>query len=119
MKNHEDRLKDYEFLYEALADKRGLEILALDLEDSSAVSDIFVLVTANSDIHMDTLSDAALETLHQHGYDTKTEGNNSTRWRLIDAGELAVHVFSKNGREFYNLEKIWRDARSYFYSYQD
>jgi len=47
------------------------------------------------------------------------EGNESSRWRLIDADELAVHVFSKSGREFYNLEKIWRDARAYRHTYED
>ena len=119
MKKQGDRLKDYEFLYQALADKRGLDIVALDLEGSSAISDIFVLVTANSDVHMDTLRDAALEALHVQGIRTTVEGNDSMRWRLIDAGELTVHVFSKGGRDHYNLEKMWRDARSYHYTYHD
>ncbi|MDI9389343.1 MAG: ribosome silencing factor [Synergistota bacterium] len=119
MDNHEDRLAGLDFLYKALADKRGLDIVALDLEGSSAVSDVFVMVTANSDVHMDTLRDTALETLHKHGFRTTVEGNESSRWRLIDADELAVHVFSKSGREFYNLEKIWRDARAYRHTYED
>ena len=108
MKKQDDRLKEYEFLYEALADKRGLDIVALDLEGSSAISDVFILVTANSDVHMDTLRDAALEALHVQGIKTTVEGNDSMRWRLIDAG-----------RDHYNLEKMWRDARSYHYAYHD
>ncbi len=119
MKKQGDRLKDFEFLYQALADKRGLDIVALDLEGFSAISEIFVLVTANSDVHMDTLRDAALEALHVQGIRTTVEGNDSMRWRLIDAGDLSVHVFSKGGRDHYNLEKMWRDARSYHYSYHD
>ncbi|MDI9371083.1 MAG: ribosome silencing factor [Synergistaceae bacterium] len=119
MNNQETGLKKFEFLYEALADKRGFDIVALDLGNTSAVSDIFVLVTANSDLHMDTLRDTALETLRLHGYSTKTEGNDSARWRLIDADELAVHIFNKSGRSFYNLEKIWGDADTYRYEYQD
>lgn len=120
MKQQDDRLKEYEFLYEALADKRGLDIVALDLEGTAAISDVFILVTANSDVHMDTLRDAALEALHLQGIETTVEGNDSMRWRLIDAGGLTVHIFSKAGRDHYNLEKMWRDARSsYHYTYSD
>jgi ribosome-associated protein len=119
LKRQENRLKQYEFLYRALAEKRGLDIVALDLEGSSTISDVFVLVTANSDIHMGTLRDAALEALHAQGIRTNIEGNDSSRWRLIDAGELTVHVFSKSGRDHYNLEKMWGDAFTYHYSYHD
>jgi len=115
----ENRLKNFEFLYEALAAKRGLDILAMDLEGSVSISDTFILVTGNSDIHMGTLRDAAVEALHNRGLEARVEGNDSSQWRLIDAGEIIIHIFSKAGRDHYKLEKIWGDAPTYHYEYHD
>ena len=115
----ENRLRDFEYLYNALADKRGLDIVAMDMEGSAAISDTFVLVTANSEIHMSTLRDAALEALNSQGLQTTVEGYDSSQWRLIDAGEVVVHVFSRAGRDHYKLEKLWGDAPTFHFTYED
>ena len=115
----ENRLRDFEYLFNALADKRGLDIVAMDLEGSSTITDTFVLVTANSDVHMSTLRDAALEALHIKGLQPSVEGYDSSQWRLIDAGEVVVHVFSKSGRDHYKLEKLWGDAPTFHFTYED
>ncbi len=119
MKKQGNPLKEYEFLYEALSDKRGLDITALHLEELSSVADVFVLVTANSDVHMATLRDAAIEALRSRGMQTAVEGYDSVQWCLVDAGDLLVHILSKSGREHYKLEKIWGDAPVYHYTYKD
>ena len=119
MNKQENPLKEYEFLYEALAGKRGLDITALYLNELSSVADTYVLVTANSDVHMGTLRDAALEALKNRGIQTAVEGYDSLQWCLIDAGDLLVHIFSKAGRDHYKLEKIWGDALIYHFTYQD
>ena len=115
----ENRLREFEYLYNALADKRGLDIVAMDMEGSAAISDTFVLVTANSEIHMGTLRDAALEAFHTQGMQTTVEGYDSSQWRLIDAGEVVVHVFSRAGRDHYKLEKLWGDAPTFNFTYED
>ena len=119
MKKQENPLKEYEFLYEALSDKRGLDITALYLGELSSVADTFVIATANSDVHMGTLRDAALNTLKNRGMQPSVEGYDSVQWCLIDAGDLLVHIFSKAGRDHYKLEKIWGDALIYHFTYQD
>lgn len=107
-----DFAKEYEFLLSALAEKSGEDIVLMKLNDG-ALADVFVLVTGNSDVHLRTLTDAAEESLERHGIPCRAEGESSSNWRLIDAGELAVHIFSRKGRDFYKLEKLWSDAEIY------
>ena len=91
----------------ALDAKNGENILTLDLKDKGGLADAFILVTGNSETHMKTLTDAAEEALDREGRKCKIEGEHSLNWRLIDAGDIVVHVFSHKGREFYRLEKLW------------
>ena len=91
----------------ALEAKNGENIISLDLKNKGGLADAFILVTGNSDTHMRTLSDAAEEALEREGRKCRTEGEQSLNWRLIDAGDVVVHVFSHKGREFYRLERLW------------
>lgn len=106
-------------ILEALADKRGLDILLMDLSATSSIAEGFILVTSNSDIHMKTLRDIARESLDKMGIASTVEGENSNQWSLIDGGYIVIHIFSRQGREFYQLEKTWGDAPSTTYEYQD
>ena len=58
---------------------------------------------------MKTLTDAAEEVLLREGRKCKVEGVESSNWRLLDAGDVVVHVFSHKGREFYRLERLWEE----------
>ena len=91
----------------ALEAKNGENIISLDLKNKGGLADAFILVTGNSDTHMRTLSDAAEEALEREGRKCRIEGEKSLNWRLIDAGDVVVHVFSHKGREFYRLERLW------------
>lgn len=110
---------EFEPVLEALANKRGLDILLMDLRETSSIAEGFILVTSNSDIHMKTLRDVAREALDKMSIPSIIEGQNSTQWCLIDGGHLVVHIFSRQGREFYQLEKTWGDAPSYPFEYED
>lgn len=112
-------LADYDYVCDALAGKKGQEIVGLGLGEAGTLADVFVLVTGNSEVHMKTLAEAAQEALERHGRATRFEGENSSNWRLIDAGDLIVHVFSRKGREFYKIEKLWGDAEVLSYEYQE
>ena len=112
-------LAEYGYICDALADKKGQDIVGLDLGEMGTLSDVFILVTGNSEIHMKTLVEVVRETLEQHGHTTRIEGENSSNWRLIDAGDVIVHVFSKKGREFYKIEKLWGDAEILCYEYKE
>ena len=111
--------KEYAPILEALADKRGLDITIMDLSETSSIAEVFILVTSNSNIHIRTLRDAARESLDKMGIPSVVEGDNSTQWCLIDGGYIVIHIFSRQGRDFYRLEKTWGDAPSISYEYQD
>ena len=110
---------EYGYVYEALADKKGADIVGLELGDSSAIADVFILVTGNSEVHMKTLMEAAEEALEKNGRTVRTEGESSSNWRLLDGGDVAVHIFSHKGREFYKIEKLWADAELLRYEYKE
>jgi len=110
---------EFKPVLEALADKRGQDILIMDLSETSSIAESFVMVTSNSDIHMKTLRDAAQECLDKMGIQSVMEGQDSNQWCLIDGGYVVVHIFSRQGREFYHLEKTWADAPSKRYEYHD
>ncbi|MDR1730618.1 MAG: ribosome silencing factor [Synergistaceae bacterium] len=112
-------LAEYGYVCEALADKKGLDIVGLDLGELESLTDVFILVTGNSEVHMKTLLETAQEVLERQGHTVRVEGENSSNWRLLDAGDLAVHVFSRKGRDFYKLEKLWSDAEILTYEYQE
>ncbi|MBQ9595279.1 MAG: ribosome silencing factor [Synergistaceae bacterium] len=101
--------KILEDLAAALEAKNGENIITLDLRNKGSLSDAFVLVTGNSEVHMKTLIETAEETLDKSGRKCKVEGAESSNWRLLDAGDVVVHVFSHKGREFYRLERLWEE----------
>ena len=98
----------------ALSDKKGREIQVLEIADLTTLADYFVLATGSSNTQINALVDsvekalaeqAGEEPLHREGYRGGT-------WVLLDYGCLAVHVLNGEAREFYGLERLWRDGKS-------
>ncbi len=98
-----------EAIADAIASKRGQDVVLVDVQAASAIASEFVVATANSDVHMGTLCNEAEDTLDKMGVKYSREGQNSSMWRLIDAGDILIHIFSSRGREYYNLDRIWGD----------
>jgi ribosome-associated protein len=97
---------------EALKSRKGEEILVMDLRELTDVVDYFVLCTGNSDPHVRALADAVTDTLEER--DVKpwgVEGYEGRKWVLVDAVDVVIHIFQKEAREFYRLERLWGDAR--------
>lgn len=113
------KLAEYGYVCDALADKKGLEIVGLELGESGTLSDVFILVTGNSEIHMKALLETAQEAMEQRGHKVRVEGEGSSNWRLLDAGDVIVHVFSRKGRDFYRIEKLWVDVEVISYEYKE
>lgn len=101
---------EYRPIIEALRAKHAEDLDLIDLSGISGFADAFIIVTARSEINARTLREAAEEALDSMGLAYKVEGESSSRWCLIDAGHVVVHIFSRQGREFYNLERLWGDA---------
>ncbi|NLH95589.1 MAG: ribosome silencing factor [Synergistaceae bacterium] len=104
--------KEVQTIVKSLSDKHAEKITVMNLGESTTLADTFILATANSDVHMNTLMETTLDTLEELGLPSRLEGASSPRWRLIDAGNLVIHIFSRQGRDFYGIERIWGDAET-------
>lgn len=98
-------------IYNALDDKKGIDIKILDISKVSTIADYFVIASGSNSSQVQALSDNVTEEMSKAGYDYKQiEGYNSSNWILIDYSDVIVHVFDADSRMFYDLERIWRDA---------
>ena len=96
----------------ALRDKQGTDITLLRTENLTVLADYFIIVTANSAPHVRTLYDEVDRKLSQAGMPPmRREGYRNSNWLLLDFGSLIVHIFQKETRAFYNLERLWSDAQ--------
>ncbi len=93
--------------------KKADEILILDLRTvSNRVSDFFIICTGVSDLHIKAVSDGIIEGLKEEGEKPwHVEGLEKLNWVLIDYVDVVTHVLSEESRAFYNLEKLWGDAK--------
>ena len=95
----------------AADDKRAEDIVALDVAQVSLMADYFLIVSADSRRQVQAIADSVVEFIRKAGSDVKSvEGRTAGEWVLIDCGDVIVHVFQKDARQHYNLEKLWSDA---------
>lgn len=100
-----------EVAYKAADDKRAEDIIVLNMKGVSYLADYFLICHANSDRQVQAIAKEMAEQAGKSGYDVKRlEGFDSARWVLVDMGDVVAHVFHKDERAFYNLERLWGDA---------
>lgn len=93
------------------AEKKGENIVLMDMRDISAMCDWFVLVSASSSRRINTISNAIQEKLSKERvYPLSVEGKRNPYWILLDYEDVVVHVFYREIRDFYGLERLWSDA---------
>ena len=97
----------------ALADKKAKEIQALEISDLTTLADYFVIATGSSNTQINALVDNVEKVLHEEAGEEALhrEGYRGGTWVLLDYGCIAIHVFSSEAREFYGLERLWRDGK--------
>lgn len=89
-----------------IEEKKGGDVLVFDLRGLSPIADFFVIATALSDVHVKTIANHISERESpQH-----IEGLTAATWVLLDFIDVVVHIFSRDAREFYGLERLWGDA---------
>ena len=95
----------------ALSGKKGEDIRIKDITGIADFADFFVISTGNNPNQIDAMKDAVEEALHKAGAALKSiEGNKDSSWILMDYGDLIIHIFDKESRSFYDLDRIWKDA---------
>ena len=97
----------------ALADKKAKEIQALEIGDLTTLAEYFVIATGSSNTQINALVDNVEKVLHEEAGEEALhrEGYRGGTWVLLDYGCIAIHVFSAEAREFYGLERLWRDGK--------
>jgi ribosome-associated protein len=94
-----------------LDDMKAEDTLTINLKDKSSVGDYMVVSSGRSHRHVGSVADRVVEDLHKVGVRARVEGMPHCDWVLIDAGDVIVHVFRPEVRDFYNLEKMWMAGR--------
>ena len=98
--------------YHALSDKKGEDIKVIDIAEISVLADYFIIANGSNANQVNAMVDSVEEELSKAGYDVKQrEGYGLGNWVLLDFGDIIVHVFDKENRLFYDLERIWRDGK--------
>ena len=96
---------------ELIFNKKGYDVRILNLKEVASFADYFVICSADSDTQVKAIADEIDKTLKDGGLKSwHKEGYRALNWVLLDYIDVVVHVFKKEMREFYNLEKLWGDA---------
>lgn len=99
--------------YHALDEKKGEDIRIIDIAGISVLADYFIIANGSSESQVQAMVGNVEEEMHKAGYSLKQrEGYGSGNWVLLDFGDVIVHVFDKENRLFYDLERIWRDGKN-------
>lgn len=97
--------------YEAISDKKGENTRIIDISKVSVIADYFIVTNGSNVNQVQAIADSVEEKLLEASVKLKqVEGNNNSGWILMDFGDVIVHVFSKEERFFYDLERIWSDG---------
>lgn len=96
---------------EAIKDKKGEDVRIIDISKVSVIADYFIIANGSNVNQVQAIVDNVQEELHKNGYiNPRVEGYSTASWILLDYNDVIIHVFSKEDRLFYDLERIWRDG---------
>lgn len=108
----EDALNIAKEIVKALDEKKAEDIKTLDISNVSVMADYFIIASGNNRNQLQAICDNVIEKLHKTGHDLKqVEGYDTANWILMDYGDVIVHIFDKENRLFYDLERIWSDGK--------
>ena len=99
-------------IVETLKEKKGIDIVTLNLQEVSLLADYFVICHGNSTTQVQSLASEVMEKVEKLGLTIRRmEGFDAARWVLIDVADVIVHIFHREERQYYNLERLWSDAK--------
>jgi ribosome-associated protein len=87
------------------------DVVVLDVRNAVALADYFVICTGDTKRHIRAIASRIEETSREHGFAVHhTEGESAAKWVLLDLNNVVVHIFDRDAREYYELERLWGDA---------
>lgn len=96
----------------AAGEKKALDPVVLDLREIASFTDYFVIVSGANERQVQAISDEVYESLKKAGHAAaRVEGFKAAEWILLDYGDFVVHVFEQKARQFYDLERLWRESK--------
>ncbi|MBE0672833.1 MAG: ribosome silencing factor [Anaerolineales bacterium] len=96
----------------SLEDKKGEDIVLIDLKDIVSFTDYFVICTGTSDRMIDALAKSVIEDIRsKYKKKGKQQGFSRDGWVIVDFGDIILHLFSPDQRDFYQLEELWEDGK--------
>ena len=97
-----------ELVLASLEDSKAEDIVTIDIAGKSALGDYMIVVSGRSNRHVSAIADHVISDIKDEGLGTpRVEGLETGDWVLIDTGDIIIHVFRPEVREFYNIEKMW------------
>lgn len=106
-----ESLQTAKLIANALENKKGIEIKIIEITKISELSDYMVIATGTSSTHVKALADEVEYQLNEAGISVShIEGYRSNSWILLDYVDVIVHIFSEDAREYYDLERLWKDG---------
>jgi ribosome-associated protein len=91
--------------------KKAIDVVVLDISNLTTIADYFVICSGSSDIHVQAIAETIEEFFAKENIPFHREGEyKSSKWILIDGGDIVVHIFHEDMREFYDIENLWGDA---------
>lgn len=110
MKNENRNLR---LIIDSLEDSKAKNIKAIDIRNLTTIAYYFVIASGTSVTHIKALNDNLVKKLSENGLEPlRIEGYNHARWILLDYGDIIVHIFHEEDREYYGLERLWQDGKS-------
>ncbi|MCI5624238.1 MULTISPECIES: ribosome silencing factor [Anaerostipes] len=107
----EQALNMVKIAYQALDDKLGEDIKVIDIRGISTIADYFIIADGSNKNQVQAMVDNVQEELEKAGYSMKQmEGYRDGSWVLLDFHDIIIHVFDRENRLFYDLERIWKDG---------
>lgn len=98
--------------FHALTEKKGEDVRVIEITEIASFADYFIIADGTNPNQVSALVDNVEENMEEAGYTPKRiEGIKNSNWVLMDYGDIIVHVFSKEDRLFYDLERIWKDGK--------
>lgn len=95
-------------IVEVLEDKQACDICVMDVHEKTSLADYFVVCHATSTTHCSTLLSALVKASKEDGSLLRSDRSSSNEWKVLDYGDIIVHIFLEESRSFYDLEQIWK-----------